>query len=215
MRILESAGRDPAENLAREKELFDSFDGESVLYLWQNVPCVVLGKNQVPEEEVDLPLARRLGIPVVFRATGGGAVYHDEGNLNFSLITADRPGLSPYEWALRPVLKALLPFVPEIVYNGRNDLCVRGRKISGSASRVREDTLLLHGTLLISADLDTLDALLTPPEEKLARHGVASVRSRVANLTEFCPDLTVPAVKDALIRAFAESPCFSEKGVKP
>ena len=215
MRILESAGRDPAENLAREKELFDSFDGESVLYLWQNAPCVVLGKNQVPEEEVDLPLARRLGIPVVFRATGGGAVYHDEGNLNFSLITTDRPGLSPYAWALRPVLKALLPFVPEIVYNGRNDLCVRGRKISGCASRVRGDTLLLHGTLLLCADLDTLDALLTPPEEKLERHGVASVRSRVANLTEFCPGLTVPAVKDALIRAFDESPCFSEKGAKP
>ena len=214
MRFLECAGSDPAENLAREKELFDGFDGESLLYLWRNAPCVVLGKNQVPEEEVDLSLARRRGIPVLFRATGGGAVYQDEGNLNFSLITEDRPGLSPYEWVLSPVLKALLPYVPEVVYNGRNDLCVRGRKISGCASRVREDTLLLHGTLLISADLDTLDAVLTPSREKLERHGVASVRSRVANLTEFCPDLTVSAVKDALIRAFAESPCFSEKGAR-
>ena len=214
MKIVESVGLDPTENLAREKELFDGFDGESVLYLWQNAPCVVLGKNQMPEEEVDLPLARRRGIPVVFRATGGGAVYHDEGNLNFSLITRDRPGLSPYEWALAPVRNALLPYVPEIVYNGRNDLCVRGKKIAGCASRVREDRLLIHGTLLISADLDTLDAVLTPPKEKLERHGVPSVRSRVANLTGFCPELTVADVKAALIRAFAESPWFSEKGAK-
>ncbi len=215
MKIVECAGRDGAENRALENRLFERFDGESVLYLWQNDPCVVLGKNQVPEEEVDLPLAERLGIRVLSRATGGGAVYQDGGNLNFTVITRNRPGVSPYEWALAPVLNALLPFVPELVYNGRNDLCVLGKKVSGCASRIREDKLLLHGTLLIDADLDVLDAVLTPPEEKLQRHGVASVRSRVANLTEFCPDLTVPAVKDALIRAFAESPCFSEKGAKP
>ena len=212
MKIVESAGRDGAENLVLEGRLFDGFDGESVLYLWQNDPCVVLGKNQAPEEEVNLSLAERLGIRVLFRATGGGAVYQDGGNLNFTVITRDRPGVPPYEWALAPVLNALLPFVPELVYNGRNDLCVRERKVSGCASRVRGETLLLHGTLLIDTDLDTLDAVLTPPAEKLERHGVASVRSRVANLTEFCPELTVASVKAALIRSFSEAAAFSGKG---
>ena len=208
VKYFESAGLDPAVNLAREDELFRAFDGDPVLYLWRNRLCVILGKNQVPEEEVDLDLAARLGIPVLRRSTGGGAVFQDEGNLNFTLILRDLPGLSPYDWALRPVLDALLRLNVPVEYNGKNDLCVRGKKVSGCASRVRGDVLLLHGTLLVSVDLETLDAVLTPPVEKLERNGVASVRSRVANLTEFRPGLTDDSVKAALRRAFAEA----EKG---
>lgn len=212
MRYCESAGLDPEENLALEERLFESFDAEPILYLWQNGPCIVLGKNQLAEEEADLPLAAARGVPIVRRATGGGAVYQDEGNLNFTVITADRPGASPYELALQPAIDALLPFGLNVVYNGRNDLCIDGRKISGCASRVRGDRLLLHATLLIHTDLDALDALLTPPADKLERNGVASVRSRVANLTEFCPELTVPEVKAALRRHFSEYFLSREKG---
>lgn len=203
MIYFESRRTDPAYNLALEAWLFETYCQADVLFLWQNKPSVIVGKNQVAQNEVNLALAQELGIPVVRRDTGGGAVYHDLGNLNFSFFTDDTPAAdSPYVSFLQPLLAILRQLGIEADFNGRNDLCVQGRKISGSAARVREGRLLHHGTLLVKSDLAQMDRLLTPPQEKLARNGVASVKSRVVNLQEVAPALTVETLKCAICRGF-------------
>ena len=131
-------------------------------------------------------------------------MYHDLGNLNFTFLTADRPALdSPYASFLTPLIAVLASFGVAAEFNGRNDLCVQGRKISGSAARVHAGRLLHHGTLLVASDLAPMTRLLTPPQEKLRRNGVASVQSRVANLQDFAPGLTVAALKEKIAAAFA------------
>ena len=203
MIYFESKQTAPGYNLALETWLLETYRQEDVLYLWQNGPSVIIGSNQVAANEVDLELAQRLRVPVVRRHTGGGAVYHDLGNLNFTWITRDTPASDrPYETFLAPLIRILRGLGIEAEFNGRNDLCVQGRKISGSAARVRQDRLLHHGTLLVDCDLQTMERLLTPPAEKLARNGVRSVKSRVATLREFAPELTVQKLKTAICQEF-------------
>ena len=203
MNAIESKNTNPYENLALEEALFCNHTGGDLLFLWQNAPCVILGRNQDAAQEVNLPLARKLGVPVVRRNTGGGAVYHDLGNLNFTYITRDScEGDTPYAAFLQPLMELLWALEIPVEFNGRNDLCVDGRKISGSAARVRDGWLLHHGTLLVSSELARMDELLTPPEAKLRRNGVASVKSRVANLREFCLGLTVSALRQQIFAKF-------------
>lgn len=209
MIYIESRQTDPTWNLALESWLFDCETREDVLYLWQNTDCVVIGKNQSAHMEVDLNQANTLGVPVLRRETGGGAVWHDLGNLNFTYITDDDPEAdSPYEAFLRPLMEVLAGQGIPVVYNGRNDLCVADRKISGSAARMRNGRLLHHGTLLVCSNLAQMDSLLTPDAEKLQRNGVRSVKSRVANLTEFAPGLTAAHLKDLLRERFGASTCL-------
>lgn len=191
MKVFESGSLEPLENLSWEARLFDTFDGTDILFLWRNRPCVIVGKNQNLENEADLARCHALGVQVLQRSTGGGAVYQDMGNVNFSYITWDDPAFdSPYESFLSPLLTFLRELGLPAEFNGRNDLCIGERKFSGSAARVWEGTLLHHGTMLVSCDLDRMAALLTPERSKLARHGVSSVRARVMNLSELLPGLT-------------------------
>lgn len=204
MIYIESKVTDPAWNLALESWLFDWETKEDILFLWQNDACVVIGKNQSAPLEVDLDAARELGVPVIRRQTGGGAVWHDAGNLNFTYITNDDPETeSPYAAFLGPLVEVLAEQGIEAAFNGRNDLCVQGRKISGSAARVRNGRLLHHGTLLVCSDFAPMERLLTPDAAKLRRNGIRSVKSRVANLTDFAPELTVAKLKDLLRGKFA------------
>ena len=201
----ETASTDPRINLAAEDYLLHQAGAEDVLFLWQNAPCVIIGRNQCAAQEVDLDLARQLGVPVVRRDTGGGAVYHDLGNLNFTFLTADRPALdSPYASFLTPLIAVLASFGVAAEFNGRNDLCVQGRKISGSAARVHAGRLLHHGTLLVASDLAPMTRLLTPPQEKLRRNGVASVQSRVANLQRRLRELN-DAIADEQVSAHIDA----------
>jgi len=135
------------------------------------------------------------------RTTGGGAVYHDTGNLNYSVITDLTAGAIELEYAaLRRAFAALgLP----VEYSGRNDATIGGRKFSGAAYAQAGSRRLHHGTVMVNVDVGRMESLLTPPAAKLASNAVASVRSRVCNLREFLPNLQIGEVQDALLAAFA------------
>lgn len=189
MEFYESTSTDPYYNLALEDYFFTHMDPmKDYFLLWQNDKAVIVGKYQNTLEEVDQTFVDERGIRVARRLSGGGAVYHDLGNLNFTFLTADRPALdSPYASFLTPLIAVLASFGVAAEFKGRNDLCVQGARSPGSAARVHAGRLLHHGTLLVASDLAPMTRLLTPPQEKLRRNGVASVKSRVANLQDFAP----------------------------
>lgn len=180
---------DPAFNLALEEHLFTSLPtGHPGLFLlWQNAPSVIVGRHQCTVEEVDSQFIQQEKLPVIRRMTGGGAVYHDTGNLNFSFISHApysgpfRPDFSRY---LFPICRALQDIGVAAVISGRNDVEVCGRKVSGSGQRFWQGKILHHGTLLVQADFSRMARALTPDAEKIRSRGVASVRARVGNLAD-------------------------------
>ena len=193
---------DPAYNLALEEVMTAQADAPFAM-LWRNRPAVIIGRNQNACREFDAAYARERGISVVRRMTGGGAVYHDLGNLNYSFFSfetaADRRSADFAPFA-EPVLTALRALGAAAEFSGRNDILVDGRKISGSAKCVHAGRILFHGTLLFDVDFEAMAAVLTPPRAKIEAKGVASVRARVANLNEFLPSLTRESFRQALER---------------
>lgn len=162
---------------------------EPLFYLWQNAPSVIIGMNQNPYTEVNLEFLERQGIQLARRVTGGGAVYHDLQNLNYSFVQA----LGPQDQHPGPVLRiagALRSLGVNAEVGGRNDIFVDGRKVSGYARRVYKDRELIHGTLMWNVDIDTLTKVLDTPDSKLHRKGIASVRSRVTNLKDCLPQIS-------------------------
>lgn len=183
-------------NLAFEQYLFDTLSaGQSALGLWQNRSAVIVGKHQNTAEEIDAAYVRDHGIQIVRRMSGGGAVYHDLGNINFTYIT-DQPEGKRLDFAFfaQPVIEALAALGVASECTGRNDLCIGGRKFSGNAQYLRGGRVLHHGTLLYNADLGMITRALRVPADKLAAKGVASVASRVTNIAEH---LTAPMPLDA------------------
>ncbi len=181
---------DPAFNLALEETLFNMLrPGDPGWFLlWRNGPSVIVGRHQNTVEEVNAELVRTYNLPVVRRMTGGGAVYHDAGNLNFSfLMPAEGRGRPDFGVFLRPVLAALAELGVAAAFSSRNDITVEGRKVSGSAQSRNRHAVLHHGTLLVDLDLDMLGAVLTGAPDKYISKGVASIRSRVCNLSEVLP----------------------------
>jgi len=192
-------GVNPQKNLEFESSLLRFRRSGFLFLLWQNGRSVILGRNQKAEEEVDLLYAESRGIPVVHRQTGGGAVYHDLGNVNYSFITDYDPS-SPCSMGdfAKPVVRALQGLGADAYLSGRNDILVDGKKVCGTAERIDGRRILSHGCILVSTDLHEMARVLTPPEEKLVRHGIASVRSRVANLTDWITGITPESLMDAL-----------------
>ena len=191
---------DPAYNLALEEVMTAQADAPFAM-LWRNRPAVIIGRNQNAFREFDSAYAREHGISVVRRMTGGGAVYHDLGNLNYSIFAFETDANRRYiDFApfAEPVLTALLALGVNAEFSGRNDILVAGRKVSGSAKCVHNGRILFHGTLLFDVDFKVMSAVLTPPQAKIETKGVASVRARVANLNEFLPGLTRETFRQAL-----------------
>jgi lipoate-protein ligase A len=160
---------------------------EPVFYLWQNRPSVIIGLNQSAYAEVNLPFLREKGIVLARRVTGGGAVYHDLQNLNYTITGRIRDLESDYPAYVETMARALRALGVPAEVSGRNDILVEGRKCSGYAKRISKDRLMIHGTLMYDVDLDTLTQVLATPGSKLSAAGVSSVRSRVANLKEYLP----------------------------
>lgn len=194
---------DPFRNLAAERYLLEHTPSGSVtLYLWQNKNTVVIGRNQNPWAECNMALLRKDGGHLVRRLSGGGAVYHDNGNLNFTFLTDART----YNLArqLDVIITALQSLGIKAEKSGRNDILVDGRKVSGNAFYSSGSKKYHHGTLLIDVKTDEMAKYLTVSPLKLKAKGVSSVKSRVLNLKEVCPAITVPALQQALIRALAQ-----------
>jgi len=156
---------------------------EPLFYLWQNAPAVIIGLNQSPYAEVNLPYLEEKGILLARRVTGGGAVYHDLGNLNYSIVGP----IQDMEQAFEIMPAALCKLGVPAERSGRNDILVDGRKCSGYAKRLSRDRMMIHGTLMWDVDLDVLTEALKVPGSKVSAKGIASVRSRVANLREYLP----------------------------
>ena len=208
MQFLSLSSTDPALNLALEECLLQWLpaDHPGLFLLWQNAPSVIVGRHQVTLDEIDADFVRRRGLPVVRRMTGGGAVYHDLGNLNFSFME-NAHGRKTVDFAryLRPVCAALAELGVQASLTGRNDLEAGGRKISGSAQSLRQGRILHHGTLLVSLDFGELVQALHVDPDKIRSKGIASVRSRVANISEFwTPGSGMEDLRAALLRHCAD-----------
>ena len=179
---------DPTLNLAIEECFLREYK-EEVFMLWQNDNTIVVGKNQNTLAEINLDYVKTNGIRVVRRITGGGAVYHDMGNLNFTYITScDGEWESDFSRFATPVISALSKLGVKAEVSGRNDIVAEGRKFSGNAQTVVGGRLLHHGTILFNADVSVLSEALTPDPEKIQSKGIKSVSSRVVNLSELLPD---------------------------
>lgn len=202
-RIFESKGFDPYENLAAEKHFMDiTPKGCCTLYLWQNQNTVVIGKNQNAWLECRTSLLEEEGGRLARRLSGGGAVFHDLGNLNFTFIMHKEDYDLDKQVAVIQKACALAGIKAE--KSGRNDLLADGRKFSGNAFYQNATHAYHHGTLMVDVDKEKLGRYLSPPKAKLAAKGVASVRSRVVNLKELAPELTIDAMKGYMAEAFSE-----------
>ena len=201
--FLQTGSTDAAYNLAFEEVVLTCKRTGDFLLLWQNRNAVVLGKNQNVFEEVDLTAAEKFGITVVRRITGGGAVYHDLGNINFSLIRDAKEPVD-FEEELKPVTGALHRMGIPVEVSGRNDILLDGKKISGTAKCIRDGRLLFHGTLLFDSDLELLSDVLRVDPEKLRSKSIRSVKSRVTNIREhYYKELDTEGFYRLLADAFA------------
>ena len=190
-------------NLAVEALLFEALGADSrVFYLWQNKNTVVVGRHQNAWRECRVGLLESEGGYLARRSSGGGAVFHDLGNLNFSFVLPRNA--YDVRRQLEVIRRAVAEFGIPTEYTGRNDLVISGsgEKFSGNAFRFSKDVGLHHGTIMVDVALDRLGRYLAPDEGKLRAKGIKSVRSRVCNLRTLNPLLTVPALTEALARAF-------------
>lgn len=198
-----SRSGDGHRNLATDEYVLEQYRRGNMsgvtLYFYINSNAVIIGRNQNAWRECDERRMNEDGVQLVRRHTGGGAVYHDAGNLNFSFITNEK--LYDKERQTRVILDAVRSLGVEAEANGRNDLTAGGRKFSGCAYALSGVARGMHGTLLVNADMDKLARYLVPSAKKLAAKGIASVRSRVVNLSELVP-VTVDEVMRAVIEAF-------------
>ncbi len=203
LRMIDGRGFDPHANLAMEKHLLDITPaGTCVLYLWQNQNTVVIGRNQNAWLECRTSLLEEEGGKLARRLSGGGAVFHDLGNLNFTFIMCKEDYDLDKQLAVIQTACALAGIQAE--RSGRNDILADGRKFSGNAFYQDSTHAYHHGTLMVDVDKDKLGRYLSPPKAKLEAKGVASVRSRVVNLKELAPELTIEKMKDYMARAFAQ-----------
>lgn len=201
----ESESTDAHVNLAIEEYLLHTCEKTSIpsLYLWQNENAVVIGRNQSAYTECNIDYAKSHGIQIARRTTGGGAVYHDLGNLNFSFILPRE--LHDLERSTNIVVNALNQIGINAEKTGRNDICLNGLKISGSAFYSNEQVGLHHGTVLYRTNKEIMNNVLSVPGYKLARHGVPSVRSRVGDIVSANPSVNLKDIKEAIKCAFCEN----------
>ena len=190
MRYIKNTSTNPYYNMAFDEYCLESLSiDEPVFFLWQNRPAVIVGFNQEVNTEVNLDYLKENGIDLVRRVTGGGAVYHDLGNLNYTIVGRSEDLERDYPEYASIMAKALQSLGVPATLSGRNDILVEGRKVSGFAKRVCKNRLMVHGTLMYNVDVDVLTKVLNPSNTKLQSKGIASVRSRVANLCEYLPNI--------------------------
>lgn len=193
----------PYWNIAVENYLVEHAEG-IVLYLWRNLRTVVIGQNQNPFGECNVEALEADGGYLMRRKTGGGAVYHDDGNLNFSFVVPK--ALYDQQRQFRVIQRAVESFGLHTELSGRNDILCEGRKFSGNAFSKGRFNDLHHGTILIKGNMEDLARYLKPKPAKLQKHGVSSVQSRVVNLSELNPAITAeslgPRLKDAFVEEY-------------
>jgi len=197
MLFYEPTSNDPHYNLAMEQHLFDT--EQDMFMLWQNDNAIIIGKNQNAEAEINRPFVDTHGIRVARRLSGGGAVYHDMGNLNFTFIVPDGDNIN-FQYFCQPIMQTLAQFNVIAETHGRNDITIDGKKFSGNAQYRKDGRVMHHGTIMFSSDLDVLQEALTPSQNKLQGKGVKSIRGHVTNISDHLDDdVTLEMFKQSLI----------------
>lgn len=199
---------DPRYNLALEEYALKNLDSEgNCIILWQNRPSIIIGKHQNTIEEINQDYIRENNIFVVRRISGGGAVYHDLGNLNFTFLIKDQPNtLYDFKRYTQPVIDALRKMGVNAEFNSRNDLTIDGKKFSGNAQHIHKGKLLHHGTLLFDSNLDILQDALNVSQDKIMSKGIKSVRSRVTNIKEHLPKpFSIKEFQSMLLQSLIEN----------
>lgn len=190
MKFIENLSNDPRFNLAFEEYVFKNLDTkQDYVLLWRNGPSIIVGKNQNTVEEINSDFVKENNINVVRRVTGGGAVYHDLGNLNFSfIVSADKQDKIDFKVLNIPIVMALEKLGIKCELSGRNDIVIDGKKFSGIAQSISKGRVLNHGTLLFDSKLETLGNALNVKRDKIESKGVKSVSSRVTNIKPYIKD---------------------------
>ncbi len=200
--VYDSSINDAYKNIAFERQLTSMHKEGATLFLWQNENCVVIGRNQNALVECNIDYLNDNNIVLSRRYSGGGAVFHDLGNINYTLVMKE----SEYDvaYAKEFLFEALKSIGFEVEFSGRNDITINGAKFSGQAYFFHQNMHVLHGTLMFDLNIGALGNCLTPSKKKLASKGIKSVKSRVINLKEIKPDITVDEIKEALITTFSK-----------
>src|SRR5690606_15678101 len=203
---------DPRVNLAIGEHMLKNLDiNESYLLFYINQPSIIIGRNQNTIEEINTKFVEENDIIVVRRMSGGGAVYHDLENLNYSFITKDEGNSiqENFKKFTQPVINALRKLGANAQLMGRNDIEIDGKKVSGTAQYATGGRMYTHGTLMLNVDLDSVSKALKPKKEKIESKGVKSVRARVGNIKDYInQDMTVEEFKQYILKSV-----FEEQGL--
>lgn len=206
--------KDPHFNLALEEYVIKHMDpGSEYVILWQNEPSVIIGRNQNTIEEINLKYIKDNNINVVRRLSGGGAVYHDLGNLNFTFIVRNNSDVADnFKKFTEPIVSLLKSLGVDAQFTGRNDITIDGKKFSGNAQYYYKARLLHHGTILFNSDLAKVQEALNVGHDKIESKGVRSVRSRVTNIQPYLKDnISLDGFKDALLKFLLNDENYKEK----
>ena len=189
MLLINRKQSDPFFNIAAEEYFLKNFDDEFVM-IWQNNPSVVIGKHQNTFAEINTSYLDEKNIPVIRRISGGGTVFHDDGNLNYSVITKSekREQLVDFISFTTPIIEFLKSFELKAEFSGKNNLTINGKKFSGNSAHVHKKRVLHHGTLLFNSNLNVLEKAITPDDYKITDKAVKSVRAEVTNLSTLIKD---------------------------
>ena len=193
---------DPSYNLAMEQYVFDCLPRDRMYFmLWQNDNAIIVGKYQNTIAEINEEAVRERGIRVVRRLSGGGAVYHDMGNLNFTFITdVGESNALDLKLFCEPVVRTLATLGVKAEVNGRNDITIDGKKFSGNSQYIRQGRVMHHGTIMFDSDLSVVSEALRVDPTKIQTKGIRSVRSRVTNVAEHLPEkVTLPEFRRILL----------------
>ena len=203
MKYIINENNNPRYNLALEEYVLKNLDGE-YFFLWQNEPTIVIGKHQNTISEINLDYVEEKGIHVVRRMSGGGAVYHDLGNINFSFIQ-EKKDLADFDFSFftRPIVDLLGELGIKAEFNSRNDLAIDGKKFSGNAQYIFKKKILHHGTLLFNSEMEELVNSLKVSKDKIESKGLKSIKSRVANIKDHIgEDSKIKEVSDFKVALF-------------